>query len=212
MNYLAATFDRRKSVMCACHPNRPEADQPDPQKARADWLHRSVVPHEKAVRESLRRWGVPADLIEDVVHDAYLRLLNAKCIADVRNSKSYFSISARSVVVSQARRLRCVIEEPHDPDHFSSLPSVEPTGEQAFDARRKLAEVQKVYESLDARTRNVVFLRRIERLTSRETAARLAISASAVEKHLGSAMKRLKAACANWPGRSSEERDRRRDA
>ena len=164
---------------------------------RSAWLSCSVIPHEPSVRRALSRLGVREDAIEDVLQDAYLRLLKAEDVSNVRDSRSYFARAARSVVLSRARRAKVLVEETRDDHYFSTLEAAEPGPEAAIDAHRQWAKVQSAFEDLGDRRRQVVVLRRFERLSGRETAARMAISESAVEKHLGAAMRHLRSALAD---------------
>src|SRR5688500_17932381 len=88
---------------------------------RGAWVRQCVMPHEPSVRQLLSRHGVKADLLEDVLQDAYLRLLSTECVAHVRDCRGYFARAARSVVLTRARRLKCVQEDTKDGDYFSDL-------------------------------------------------------------------------------------------
>jgi len=163
---------------------------------RSEWLRLHIIPHEPWLRRRLRRLGVAEDALEDTVQDTYLRLLNAHCVAHVRDCRSYFAQTARSVVLTQVRRTMCVSEEAHEDSFFTQLISPEPPPEMIVESRRSLARVQRVLDRMPERTREVVTLRRIEQLSVRETAERIRNSQSTVEKHLCSAMRELKSALA----------------
>jgi RNA polymerase sigma-70 factor (ECF subfamily) len=147
--------------------------------------------------------GVPLEMVEDVVQDAYLRLLNAASVGQVRDSRSYFARAAASVVLSQVRRNKCVKEEAHEETYFAQLPSPEPDPETVLDSKRRVEKVQKAIIELGARARDVVVMRRLEQLTGRQTAERMRISESAVEKHLSAAMRLLWQA--HMPGLAANE-------
>jgi RNA polymerase sigma-70 factor (ECF subfamily) len=138
--------------------------------------------------------GVASDVLEDVVQDAYLRLLNAESVTQVRDSRSYFAKAATSVVLTHVRRARCVTEEAHDVVFFARLQSPDPSPDLELDGKRKLAKIGMTIDRMGERTRQVVILRRVEQLTCRETAERMGISERAVEKHLSAAMRRVKEA------------------
>lgn len=162
---------------------------------RAEWLKRSIMPHEPWVRGQLRRLGVADQAIEDVIQDTYVRLLNANCIAHVRDCRRYFSQTARSVVLTQARRATCVIEATVGDDaYFSQLAAPDPGPDAILEARDQLGTVRQALRGFSDRTRQILLLRRLEQLSVRETADRVRISKSTVEKSLAGATRELRCA------------------
>jgi RNA polymerase sigma factor (sigma-70 family) len=171
--------------------------------ARAEWLTRSILPHEPWLRRKLVRLGVADDLLNDVIQDTYVRLLNAEKVGHIRDCRSYFARTARSVVLTRVRRAACVSEEAVDQSYFAQLCSPEAGPDAVAEARGELAVVHQRLSEFSARSRRVVMLRRFEELSGRETAKLINMSQSAVEKQLASVMCELRQALAQSPETSS---------
>ena len=161
---------------------------------RWDWLAENVFPHEPWLRRWLQRRGLDQD-VEDIVQESYILLIQTERVDHVRHPRNYFCQTARSIILRNARRAAIVRMEHMSeagPDHYISDC---PLPDEQTAARQELDHLLKSLDHLPARTRNVFILRRLEGLSLIETAERLAISQSAVEKHLRAATRTLADCC-----------------
>ena len=146
------------------------------------WFCNEVLPLEPSLRHFIRRnWREPTD-ITDLLHDVYERALTGARLGIPAHTRAYVFTVARNHLVSLAKRAHAV---PFDfvPD-MSSLDLETDLGgtERQLNARDELRRAQRGLEQLPARCREVVWLRKVEGLSTRETAIRLGISVDTVEK------------------------------
>lgn len=131
-----------------------------------------------------RRRAEPAQDIDDLVQEVFLRLSSRGSLDGLENLAGYAVRTAESVLVDRSRR-RAVR---HHNDHVQFDPerdADEAVGpEQIIAGRQDLAAVVAALMTLPERTRTIFVLRRIEGMRYRDIADRLGLSGSAVEKHM----------------------------
>ena len=71
---------------------------------RALWLATHVMPHEPAVRGWLRRGRQAEFDVDDIIQEAYAKLVTVADVSEIRNVRAYFFRTAYSVLVSRVRR------------------------------------------------------------------------------------------------------------
>jgi len=155
------------------------------------WFKREVMIHDEALTRYLRRsWPHPED-IPDLRQEAYIRLLESahNHIPDV--VRPFLFAIARRLMADRIRKQRIVaIDSTGDLDALNVLvdnlsPERDTAGHQEL---RRLAEA---LDSLPAKCREVLWLRRIDNLSQKEVAARLGLSEKTVEGHVTKGMRRL---------------------
>lgn len=174
-----------------------------------DWFVREVLPHEAALLRYLARvWPNAAD-IQDIRHDAYVRILEGAERLRPIAPKSLLFTTARNLMIDRARRSRIVpIDLLEDLDSLNVLVD-EVTPERRVSIRQQLIAVTDAFNRLPEKCREVLWLRRVESLSQKEIAARLGVSEGTVEKHMMRAAHRLAeifAAAENEAGRRDQAR------
>jgi RNA polymerase sigma-70 factor (ECF subfamily) len=156
-----------------------------------DWFTREILPHEAALLCYLARiCPNPAD-IQDIRHDAYVRILEAADRFRAVAPKSLLFMTARRLVIDRVRKSRVVpIDLRGDMDELNVLID-EVTPERRAGIRQQLITVSAAFNRLPEKCREVVWLRRVEGLSQKEIAATLSISEGTVEKHLMRGARRL---------------------
>lgn len=154
---------------------------PDPLN---DWFIREILPHEEALLRYLARiCPNPAD-VQDIRHDAYVRILQAADRFQPIAPKSLLFTTARRLVIDRARRNRIVpIDLKEDLDEMNVLVDAV-TPERRLGIRQQLIAVTAAFNKLPEKCREVLWLRKVDGCTQKEIAARLKISEGTVEKHL----------------------------
>lgn len=152
---------------------------------RALWLARQILPHEPALRAWLDRRRVFDLDPDDIVQEAYARLAALESVADIRNPKTYFFQIAHSIVCSHLRRRQVVSIRAVEDVELWRIESREASPESVASDRDELYRIAAILARLPRKVGVVFRLRRIEGLSQKETAARLGVSESTVEKHMG---------------------------
>lgn len=156
------------------------------------WFIDHVLPHEGRYLALARRFstGGRADGNEaaDLVHDVYARILSAKGWRFIDDPRAYVMTMVRNLGIQKLRRARIITLE-----SVASIEATRQIGEtpDPFDetaGRQRLRLALKAMQDLPARCREVVELRRLHDLSSRDIAGRLGLSLSTVEKRLARGM------------------------
>lgn len=122
-----------------------------------------------------------SDQVDDVLQDAYLKLVTGACARDVRCPYAYCCQVVRHMALDYCRRgvveAACFV---YSPD--GSLPEVEggTAPEAGIDQRRLLRRIDQALASLPPRTRRVFELYRLDGKTQREIGEILGVSATLV--------------------------------
>ena len=124
---------------------------------------------------------------EDLLQSAVVRFLE-RGPGNVRNTEAYLVRSARNIAIDAARREQNTPVRPVPTDDIEHVPCHDPRPDDALLAQQQLQKLRKGCERLDARTREVFLLHRLEDLSYKDIARRLNISVSAVEKHISRAL------------------------
>lgn len=148
-----------------------------------DWFCNQVLPLEPALTAYIRRrWRSPDD-VSDIRQEIYERALAGARIALPAHTSGYLYTIARNHIANRARRATIVsFELMSDLDQDESLGSFQPEPE--LIARDELRRALRGLELLPNRCGEVVRLRKVEGLTTREVADRMGIGIDTVEKQL----------------------------
>lgn len=155
---------------------------------RVDWIERNLLPHERDIRAWLMQHRVPGLDVDDIVQEMYARIGTIADLESIRTPKSYALQVAHSILLNHVRRLHIVSITSTGNLEDLDVPSREANPEETVAAHEEMREVANAIRSLPGLTRQVLLLRRLEELSQRETARRLAIPEKAVEKHLARAV------------------------
>lgn len=161
-------------------------------KIRADLFDQmwSFVPQLRGYLQH-RLSAVEAD---DVIQDVFLRLCQCAPWQTVEFPKRYLFQVAQAVMIDRRRRavsrcalMHCELTDGHHPaDELSPL--------RILLAHEEVQAVQTVLKNLPLRTQEIIIAIRLEGATLKSLAARYKISTSAVEKHIGRALRALSSA------------------
>jgi RNA polymerase sigma-70 factor (ECF subfamily) len=149
-----------------------------------EWFATQILPHEGVlVRYLTRVWPNSAEVL-DLRQDIYVRVYESARGALPTSPKAFLFTTARNLMTDRIRHNRVVfIDSMQDVDHLNVLID-EISPERRLGARQELRILARAFDSLSEKCRNVVWLRRVEGLSQRETARRLGLLEGAVESLL----------------------------
>lgn len=144
-----------------------------------------------ALTERLRRFvrtrvGNRQDA-EDVIQEAYLRVLRYSAEHEIENRERLLFSAARNLAVDNRRRQRARERSVEKCAVFASRAGEWPPVDDVVDVWQRLTSVEAAIAQLPPRCREVFLMHRIDGMSYSEIARHLAISVSAVEKHLARA-------------------------
>lgn len=154
---------------------------PSPDSELFRWFTEEVQPHEAALRAWLRARFPGLQDIEDVVQDAYTRMLRSRETGSIACPRAFLFVTARNLALNRLRHQRQ--EQPRggaEVDAAGILDDGAPIPDSVAIAEDLRLLLQAI-EALPARCRQIVTLRKIYGMSQKEVAARLGISEHTVE-------------------------------
>jgi len=149
------------------------------------WFVREVLPLEATLMHYLRHHWRNASEIADLRQEVYMRVCEAahKELPHPPAKPFVFAI-ARNLLIDRIRRQQIVpIDAVSDLDALN-IAVDQPGPDRQVIARDQLRKVQSALDRLPPRCREAVWLKKVEGLTLREIASRMAISENTVDRHL----------------------------
>lgn len=155
------------------------------------WFYREVLPLERVLTHFIRRnWRV-ADDVGDLTHDIYELAIGGARKGLPLNTQAFLFMIARNHLINRAKRQKIVsFELVSDLETMEREVDIFAADRHLF-ARDALRRTRDGIEQLSPRVREIVLLRKVDGLNTRETAERLGIGTDAVERQLAMGMKAL---------------------
>lgn len=161
---------------------------PHPEQSR--WFTDEVLPHEPDLRAWLRARFPSLGDIDDVVQEAYTRLLKAHATGPIASVRGFIFVTARNFALNHLRHQR--VEQPDqgaDIDVRNVQDPASPTAE-TLAKQEDLQLLIRAIQSLPDRCREVMMLRKIYGLSQKEVATQLGISEHTVEAQAAIGLRR----------------------
>lgn len=163
---------------------------PPPDAEQSRWFALEVQPHEPALRSYLQSRFPSLRDLDDVVQEAYTRVLRENAAGRLRHVRAFLFTAARNVALDLFRRRER--REPAPITHFdpNSVVQEGPDAAEALDQQEKLELLAEAVRTLPDRCRQVIVLRYVKGCSYHEIAAELGISSETVKTHMAKGMKR----------------------
>ena len=157
---------------------------PPPDSELGQWFAAHVQPHEAMLRAWLRRRFDSGVELDDIVQEAYVRVLRAHEGGPLASPKAFLFATARNLALDRLRRhevsrteLLGEIDSLHVLDEREGIP-------ETLARTQELALLTQAIQSLPTRCRQILTLRKLYGLSHREIAARLGLSESTVSNQI----------------------------
>lgn len=153
------------------------------------------------IKAALRRRGCTSHDADDLVQEAYLKLVGYELDHQVVRPDAFMMRTALNLAIDAHRMQRnhgesVLLEEMTTDELVFADPS--PTAEATVLARERIARLSDSVAGLKARTRDIYLAHLIEGLSYQEIAAKHRLSVSAVEKHMARATMAVMRSMDGW--------------
>jgi RNA polymerase sigma factor (sigma-70 family) len=147
------------------------------------WFAEHLRPHEGMLRAWLRAQFPDTADIDDIVQEAYLRVLRARQTADrpIESPKAFLFATARNLALMQLRHRQVARTDPLAEIDASGIVDERAGIPDAVTRAQELEILTLAIQSLPARCRQILTLRKLYGLAQKEVAAQLGISEHTVE-------------------------------
>lgn len=168
-------------------------DSPQSRASDDQWFHTHLQPHEAMLRAWLSQGFGSRLAIDDIVQEAFLRVLRARDRGELQSPKAFLFATARNLALDQLRkpylsRTESLVER----DCSNVLDDCESIPENVA-RNQELALLTEAIQSLPDRCRQVMTLRIVYDLPQRVIAEKLGISDRTVAAQLAIATERCTA-------------------
>jgi RNA polymerase sigma factor (sigma-70 family) len=148
------------------------------------WFAAEILPYEGALVRYLTRVWPNSSEVPDLRQDIYVRVYESARATLPTSPKAFLFATARNLMTDRIRHSRVVfIDSTQDLESLNVLID-EISPERRLSARQELRILARAFDSLSDKCRNVIWLRRVEGLSQRQTAQRLGLHEGAVESQL----------------------------
>jgi RNA polymerase sigma factor (sigma-70 family) len=155
------------------------------------WFATEVLPLEALLRRYLLRvWRNPSE-VADLVQEVYVRVYERAREQRPQQPKAFLFATARNLMTDHLRKSRVVsIDAVHEVDGIDAVVD-ELSPERRLSARQELGRLAQAFDSLSDKCRDVIWFRRVEGLSQRDTATRMGLKEDAIESQLARGIRAL---------------------
>jgi len=161
----------------------------DPETAR--WFATELQPHEPMLRAWLRSQFPAGTDIDDIIQEAYIRVLRTRAESAVQAPKALLFATARNLMLMQFRHRQVAREDALTDFELAGIIDDSPDVAAAVSRSQELELLTLAIQSLPARCRQILTLRKIYGLSQKEVAAELGIAEHTVESQGTIALRKL---------------------
>ncbi len=156
------------------------------------WFEAELKPHEPMMRAWLRARSFSPEDIDELVQEAFLRVLSMREEKEIKFPKAFLFGVIRNISYSQLRRKyvskQVYVGDIEEQEFYDDVPSVEDN----IVKNEKMELLSRAIQSLPKRCRQVVTLRKIYGMSNIDIAKNLGITINTVETQGGIGIKKLR--------------------
>lgn len=155
-----------------------------PDSEQSNWFATHVLPHEPMLRAWLQSRFRDVTDFDDILQDAYLRVLRAHAEGGLQSPKAYLFAIARNLAVDRLRRQQIAATDSFaDLDQSGALFDTDDVAETAA-RNQELELLTEAIQALPDRCRQVFTLRKIYGMSQKDIATKLGISEHTVSAQI----------------------------
>ena len=148
------------------------------------WFKENLLPHEEKLRAWLiSRFPSTCD-IDDVIQDAYVRVLKAHDKGTIRSPKAFLFATARNLATDRLRRIKVANNEILVENEVSSVWDEKMGIPETISKNQELEMLTKAIQSLPTRCRQIFTLRKVYGMSQKAIAKKMGISENTVSNQL----------------------------
>ncbi len=151
---------------------------------RREWFCREVLPLDRMLRAYAVRYCSAADDAQDLVHEAFAKLIVYEGWRSVDNAQAFATSTLRNLALTRLRRKKIVSMNVFADLDRLGLADEMPTADRILEAREEFHLIAGFIRELPEKCRRVFILRKICGFSHAEIAVKLDLSVSTVEKHV----------------------------
>ena len=155
-----------------------------PPLEKNQWFSEAVQPHEPALRAYLLKRFPSLPDHDDLVQETFVRMLRNQNKVNAGCSKAYILAVARNTAIDLFRRREASPYEGSPALEELPAAATTPGAAEILDASHQQQTLLEAVSSLPPRCRQVMMLRYVEGLATKEIAAQLGLSVATVKVHL----------------------------
>lgn len=155
-----------------------------PAASATEWFVEHVQPHEPALRAFLRRRFPSVRDIDDLVQEAYARLMRARRTGTITEPRAYLFATARNAALDLFRQKQTISIEDLAKNTELSVVEDRPDAAEFASQTQEIELLVEAINALPERCREIITLRKLHGLAYREIAERLGISENTVNAQL----------------------------
>lgn len=145
------------------------------------WFDRELRPHEPALRSYLRARFPALSDPDDIVQEAFIRVLRARESDGVRSPKALLFTVAKNLALDVFRRQHADFE---DIANLEDIPVLQEEASASLTHEAKLQLLEAALQTLPERCRQVIMLKRFHGLSYDEISRELGISHNTISAHI----------------------------
>ncbi|MBP7140947.1 MAG: sigma-70 family RNA polymerase sigma factor [Opitutaceae bacterium] len=175
---------------------------PPPDSEQTRWFHTHLLPHEPMLRAWLQS-RFPRIEPDDILQDAYVRVLQAHEKGPMQSPKAFLYAVARNLALDQVRRRHVAGE--NDPARVDELNLLDETIDVSETVARnqELEILTQAIQTLPDRCRRIFTLRKVYGMSQSDIARQLGLSEHTVSAQLTIGLHK----CTDYMRRCRQERD-----